>query len=63
MIEQKIIENLENDIKLDENFGEKVILKAPDINESVDLHFISFIKSTKMVIYMNWMVEELVLLI
>ena len=43
----KIIENLENDIKLDENFGEKGDTKAPDINESVDLHFISFIKSTK----------------
>ena len=43
----KIIENLENDIKLDENFGEKGDTKAPDINESVDLHFISFIKSPK----------------
>ncbi|EMG45489.1 YUH1 Ubiquitin carboxyl-terminal hydrolase YUH1 [Candida maltosa Xu316] len=39
-----IVEDLESNIKLDENFGEKGQTQAPDANESVDLHFISFIK-------------------
>ncbi|CAI5757479.1 unnamed protein product [Candida verbasci] len=40
--ESKIIENLENSIKLDENFGEKGTTEIP---EEVNLHFITFIKS------------------
>lgn len=39
-----IVEELESDIKLDENFGDKGQTEAPDANDVVDLHFISFIK-------------------
>lgn len=39
-----IVEELESDIKLDENFGDKGQTEAPDANDAVDLHFISFIK-------------------
>ncbi|RCK56560.1 Ubiquitin carboxyl-terminal hydrolase YUH1 [Candida viswanathii] len=39
-----IIEALESDIKLDENFGERGQTEAPAASESVDLHFITFIK-------------------
>ena len=39
-----IVEELESEIKLDENFGEKGQTEAPAASESVDLHFITFIK-------------------
>lgn len=39
-----IVEELEKNIKLDEQFGSKGQTKAPPLGEAVDLHFISFIK-------------------
>ncbi|KAK6202402.1 uncharacterized protein RJT21DRAFT_19433 [Scheffersomyces amazonensis] len=39
-----LVENLENSIKLNENFGEKGQTEAPSADTVVDLHFITFVK-------------------
>lgn len=43
----RIVENLESEIQLDDNYGVQGQTAAPSSEESVDLHFITFIKSGK----------------
>lgn len=40
----KLVEQLEQNIQLDSNYGVQGQTEAPDANESVELHFISFVK-------------------
>lgn len=47
----KFVEELESSIKLDENYGEKGQTEAPAAEESIDFHFISFIKGKDNNIY------------
>lgn len=47
----KLVENLEKIINLDENYGKKGQTEAPSPDTKVDLHFITFIKGTDNHIY------------
>lgn len=39
-----LVEQLEQNIQLDSNFGSQGQTEAPDANETIDLHFITFVK-------------------
>lgn len=41
----RLVENLESDIQLDSNYGVQGQTAAPSAQDSVDLHFVTFIKS------------------
>lgn len=40
----KLVESLEHQIQLDTNYGSQGQTEAPDAQDSVDLHFVSFVK-------------------
>lgn len=42
----RLVENLENEIQLDNNYGNQGQTEAPLASDSIDLHFITFIKSS-----------------
>ncbi|KAK7676120.1 hypothetical protein QCA50_020933 [Cerrena zonata] len=43
---ENLIETLESNINLDENFGNQGQTEAPNADSDIDLHFITFIKDT-----------------